>query len=583
MPDPVDHPGELDVAGHEKEPPREADVPGRPGSGGEGHAMAEGGATNRRAIDRPWEEPDDRTTGDLVARLEQSARDLELAERIARIGSWTLDPATGRATWSKEMYRILGLDPDGPPIDLDAIDRIFTPESVARVGEAVERAVATGEPWHLELEFVRPDGSHGWVLSNGIAERDETGRVHLIRGTMQDVTEQRNLEEQLRQAQRLEAVGQFAGGIAHDFNNLLTAIRGYAELVLASLPPDDPNRPDVEQIVVASDRATELIRQLLAFSRRQLLRPVVLDPGETIERVVPLLRRLLGEHIEVRVNVAPDVGRILVDPTQFEQVVLNLAANARDAMAEGGQLRIEVANADLDAAYVANHLDARSGPHVVLVVSDTGVGMDEATRTRIFEPFFTTKPPGQGTGMGLATVYGIVKQSGGSIYVYSEPGRGTTFKVYLPRVDAEAEEAGGPVPEGPVPRGTETILLVEDEEAIRGFAVRTLSGLGYRVLDAEGAAEALGIAAAFAEPIDLLITDVTMPGLQGHQLAEKLSAERPRLRVLYISGFAENGVLDRRVGTPGFSFLAKPFGAAALARAVRATLDADRPGGEDLS
>ncbi|GIW20421.1 MAG: hypothetical protein KatS3mg065_0717 [Chloroflexota bacterium] len=389
----------------------------------------------------------DPPTPDLIHRLEQTARDLEFAERIARIGSWTLDPATGRATWSTEMYRILGLDPAGPPIDLEAIGRIFTPESVALVSAAVERTVATGEPWHLELEFVRPDGSHGWVVSNGVAERDPSGRVHRIRGTMQDVTEQRELETQLRQAQRLEAVGQLAGGIAHDFNNLLTAIRGYAELVLANLAPDDPNRPDVEQIVAAADRATELIRQLLAFSRRQLLRPAVVNPAELVEGIAPLLRRLLGEHIELVTVVAPGVGRIRVDPSQFEQVIVNLAVNARDAMPEGGRLLIEVANADLDAAYVANHVDATVGPHVVLTVSDTGTGMDEATKGRIFEPFFTTKPPGRGTGMGLATVYGIVKQSGGSIYVSSEPGHGTSFKVYLPRVEAEVEESAAPASE----------------------------------------------------------------------------------------------------------------------------------------
>jgi two-component system cell cycle sensor histidine kinase/response regulator CckA len=511
---------------------------------------------------------------ELLARLAQTARDLELAERIARIGSWTLDPATGRATWSTETYRILGLDPADPPIDLAEIGRIFTPESVARVGAAVERTVATGEPWHLDLEFVRPDGRHGWVVSNGIAERDASGRVVLIRGTMQDVTEQRELEAQLRQAQRLEAIGQLAGGIAHDFNNLLTAIRGYAELVLANLAPNDPNRPDIEQIVVAADRATELIRQLLAFSRRQVLRPAVVDPRELVERIAPLLRRLLGAHIEVITAVAAGVGRIRVDPTQFEQVIVNLAVNARDAMPEGGRLVIEVANVDLDAAYAANHADATPGPHVVLVVSDTGTGMDEATRERIFEPFFTTKPPGQGMGMGLATVYGIVKQSGGSIYVYSEPGHGTSFKVYLPRVEAAegATEAVGVGDEGPLPRGGETILVVEDEDAVRDFAVRTLAGLGYRILEAADPRTALAIAATHAGPIDLLLTDVTMPGLQGYELAEQLAATRPGLRVLYVSGFSENALAGRGPG-PEAAFLGKPFSGDALARAVRRALD----------
>lgn len=519
--------------------------------------------------------PGDRTPedADLLARLEQSNRDLAFAERIARIGSWVLDPATGRATWSEEMYRILGLDPAGPPIDLADIGRIFTPESVARVGEAVERATATGEPWHLELEFIRPDGSHGWVVSNGIAERDADGRVHRIRGTMQDVTEQRQLEAQLRQAQRLEAIGQLAGGIAHDFNNLLTAIRGYAELILGNLPPDDPNRPDVEQIIAAADRATELTRQLLAFSRRQILQPSVVDPAELVEQITPMLRRLLGEHIEVVTHAAPDVGRVRVDRSQFEQVIVNLAVNARDAMPEGGRLHIELSNADLDAEYVAHHIEATAGPHVVLTVSDTGVGMDEATRARIFEPFFTTKPPGHGTGMGLATVYGIVKQSGGSIYVYTEPGHGTSFKVYLPRVEANLEAAREA--EGPWPRGSGTILLVEDDPAVRRFAARTLTGLGYRVLEAAGPSEAIAIAEDLDEPLDLLVTDVTMPGLQGHQLAERLSAARPGLRVLYISGFTENAIVSRGLTGKGAAFLAKPFSGDALARAVRRVLDAD--------
>ncbi len=551
-----------------------------PGSSVAAGGLAEEGETGARP-DPAGAVPSDPEgePAELVARLAQTARDLEFAEQIARIGSWTLDPATGRATWSAEMYRILGLDPAGPPIDLAEIGRIFTPESVARIGEAVERAVATGEPWHLELEFVRPDGTHGWVLSNGIAEQDEAGRVHRIRGTMQDVTEQRQLEDQLRQAQRLEAVGQLAGGIAHDFNNLLTAIRGYAELVLGNLPPDDPNRADVEQIVAAADRATELVRQLLAFGRRQLLRPAVVDPAEVVEGIVPLLRRLLGEHIEVVTSVAPGVGRIRVDPSQFEQVIVNLAVNARDAMPEGGRLLIEVANADLDAAYVANHVDATAGPHVVLTVSDTGTGIDEAVRGRIFEPFFTTKPPGQGTGMGLATVYGIVKQSGGSIYVYSEPGHGTSFKVYLPRVGTEPD-AGGPSTESGSTgslTGSETILLVEDEEAVRRFAVRTLEGLGYRVLEAPGPDEAIAVAEAVRGPIDLLVTDVTMPGLQGHQLAARLLADRPTLRVLYISGFTENGVAGRGIAGPGTAFLGKPFTGDALARAVRRTLDGPPP------
>ena len=510
----------------------------------------------------------------LVERLELSRRDLEEAQQIAKIGSWTLDPSTGDATWSREMYRILGLGSDGRPIGLADISGLFTPDSVRDVTAAVEHAVRTGEPWQLDLEVVRPDGSRTWLASNGIAEPDGTGAVTRIRGTMQDVTEQRRLESQLRQAQRLEAVGQLAGGIAHDFNNLLTAIRGYAELVRRKLASDDPNRADVDQVVLAADRAAELTGQLLAFSRRQVLQPQVLDPAAIVAGIAPLLRRLLGEHIALETHAMPGLGHVKVDPSQFEQVIVNLAVNARDAMPEGGRLTIETANVDLDDAYAAAHADVTPGPYVALVVSDTGIGMDAATQARIFEPFFTTKEPGKGTGMGLATVYGIVKQSGGSISVYSEPGHGSSFKVYLPRVAEDAARDAPARTRVADHGGSERILLAEDEGPVRTFAARVLADLGYTVLEATSGAEALAVAAASERPVDLLITDVIMPGLQGHQLAVQLAADRPDLRVLYVSGFTENSVIHHGVAADGVLFLPKPFTADALARAAREALDA---------
>ena len=511
----------------------------------------------------------------LVETLQASQRDLEEAQRIAHVGSWTLDPVTGDATWSTEMYRILGLDPAGPPVGFAEIARLFAPESVVRVSQAVARATASGAPWHLDLEIVRPDGTHGWVASNGIAERSPTGAVMRIRGTMQDITEQHRLEDQLRQAQRLEAVGQLAGGIAHDFNNLLTAIRGYAELLQRSLPASDANRADAEQILLAADRAASLTRQLLAFGRRQVLQPRVLDPADVVAGVAPMLRRLLGEHIELVTHAAPDGGRVEVDPSQFEQVVVNLAVNARDAMPDGGTLTIETSNVELDADYVAVHPEVSPGPYLALTVSDTGTGMDEATKARIFEPFFTTKEQGKGTGMGLATVYGIVKQSGGSIYVYSEPDRGSSFKIYLPRIEEEvAADAGADAPAA-APTGSETILLVEDNEAVRAFATRVLAQQGYVVIQAAQGVEALALAEAGGDMIDLLLTDVIMPGLQGHELAEQLAARQPGLRVLYISGFTENSVIRHGVVDQGIAFLPKPFTAEALSRAVRQALDAN--------
>jgi two-component system cell cycle sensor histidine kinase/response regulator CckA len=380
------------------------------------------------------------------------------------------------------------------------------------------------------------------------------------------------LEAQLRQAQRLEAVGELAGGIAHDFNNLLTAIRGYADLVRSNLGADDPNRADLDQVVLAADRAAELTRQLLAFSRRQLLEPRVLDPAEVVAGIAPLLKKLLGEHIELTTH-ASGPGRVKIDSSQFEQVIVNLAVNARDAMPEGGKLTIETANVELDAAYAATHAGATPGPQVALSVSDTGTGMDAATQAHIFEPFFTTKEQGMGTGMGLATVYGIVKQSGGSIYVYSEPGHGSSFRIYLPRVADEATLVPVPLSGAESPRGSETVLLVEDEPAVRAYAVRILSEQGYTVLEAPSGTDAIALAAAHPEEIDLLVTDVVMPGLQGNQLATQLGADRPGLRVLYVSGFTENSVVHHEVVGTEIAFLQKPFGAEGLGRAVRGVLD----------
>jgi two-component system, cell cycle sensor histidine kinase and response regulator CckA len=499
-------------------------------------------------------------------------RDPDEIEQIAHVGSWTLDPATGQATWSAEMYRILGLDPQGGAVELPDISRLFVPESVARVNAAVVHTIETGESWHEDLELSRPGG--GWVISNGIAERDEDGTVVRIHGTMQDVTEQRALEAQLRQSQRLEAVGQLAGGIAHDFNNLLTAIRGYADLARIELGPGHRAAADLGQVISSADRASSLVGQLLAFSRRQVLQPRVLDPNEAIAEIVPLLRRLLGEGIEITSAAAPDLGRIRVDPGQLGQVIVNLGVNARDAMPRGGALVIEATNVELDEAYAAIHLDATAGRHVLIAVSDTGHGMDAATQARAFEPFFTTKGPDKGTGMGLATVYGIVKQSGGSIYLYSEPGRGTTFKLYFPRTDAELsapEPTSGP----PARRtGTETILLVEDDATVRGYAKRVLEQAGYTVLEAERGTSAIELSREHPGRIDLLLTDAVLPGIHGAELAERLVAERAGLRVLYVSGFTENSVIVHGVVSPGVDFLPKPYRTDDLLRMVRTVLDA---------
>ena len=453
----------------------------------------------------------------------------------------------------------------------NTIDRLVHPDDWGRLVEqlaSMPGGLVSGDIFR----HVRSDGSELEVEMTGHPLEFEGRPARLIMAM--DVSERRQLEAQLRQAQKMEAVGQLAGGIAHDFNNLLTAIRGFTELVRSDLPEGDAHRADLDQVVLAADRATELARQLLAFSRRQVLQPRVVDPAGIVDGISPMLRRLLGEHIEFVTHAVPGLGLIRVDPSQLEQVILNLALNARDAMPDGGQLTIETVNVELDAAYASTHAEVTPGPFMLLAVSDTGTGMAPETQDHAFEPFFTTKGPGKGTGMGLATVFGIVKQSGGSIYLYSEPGEGTTVRIYLPRVDeAPAPASGEPVEVRPAPSGTETILLVEDEPAVRAFAERALAEQGYTVLSAADAPAALALAAAHAGSIELLVTDVVMPGLQGHQLAERLAAERPDLRVLYVSGFTENSVIHHGVLGADISFLPKPFSAEALGRAVRQTVD----------
>jgi PAS domain S-box-containing protein len=393
--------------------------------------------------------------------------------------------------------------------------------------------------------------------------------------TIRDISSRRQLEERLLQSQKLESIGRLAGGIAHDFNNLLTAITGYAELSLETLPANAREREDQIAIATAAQSAAKLTRQLLAFARRQTIEPHVFSPNELLLDIDRLLRRLIGEDIDLVTLPASDLGMIRADPGQIEQVLVNLAVNARDAMPDGGRLTIETANVVLDEEYGRVHVGVAPGQYVMLVVSDTGVGMDEAIKRYIFEPFFTTKGPGQGTGLGLATCYGIVKQHGGTIEVYSEPHQGTAFKIYLPRVEGASDRLPPPQPsEAVIPRGTERILLVEDEAGVRSLSARILSDLGYAVLEAADGEEALRIAQARADVrIDLLLTDVVMPKLGGRQLAEHMAAIHPGVKVLFISGYTQGAVgphsrLDRHV-----AFLPKPFTAVALARKVREMLD----------
>ena len=380
-------------------------------------------------------------------------------------------------------------------------------------------------------------------------------------------------EEQLRQSQKMEAVGKLAGGVAHDFNNLLTAINGHSELAMRRLGDDDPLYRKLEAIKNAGERAASLTRQLLAFSRKQILQPKVLDLNQVVFEMNKMFQPLIGEDIDLFTRLVPDLGKVKADPGQIEQVLMNLTVNARDAMPLGGRLTIETANVYLDEAYAKHHATVRPGWYVMLAVSDNGCGMDEATRERIFEPFFTTKEVGKGTGLGLSTVYGIVKQSGGNIWVYTEAGRGTTFKVYLPCVDRGIEEPESSTDDNKVLEGTETVLLVEDEEVVRDMAREILEESGYRVLEAKHGREALLVAERHRGPIHLMLSDVVMPQMSGRELAEHLTPLRSEMKVLYMSGYTDDAIVHHGVLDEGMAFIGKPFTPNALARKVRETLN----------
>jgi len=395
-------------------------------------------------------------------------------------------------------------------------------------------------------------------------------RVRLV--VAQDISERQQLEEQLRQAQKMEAVGRLAGGVAHDFNNLLMVIKGHTELLLGTLHQGDPARRKIEQIEKSADRATSLTRQLLAFSRMQVLQPRSISLNAIVEEMGKLIPRLIGEDIELAIHTSPDLGTIRADASQMEQIIMNLAVNARDAMPKGGKLIIETSNTELDGAYKLAHPVVKPGRYVLLAVSDTGIGMDAETQAHIFEPFFTTKEQGKGTGLGLSTVYGVVKQSGGFIWVYSEPGRGATFKIYLPRVEEAVEDVGHPTTTTQLMRGTETILLAEDEQDVREVAREFLESAGYKVLLAANGQEAMERAAEFSGPIDLLLSDMIMPGMNGKELVRRLGQNCPAFGVIYMSGYSEQAAVEATRTDPSATVLTKPFSRSALLRTVREIL-----------
>ncbi len=424
----------------------------------------------------------------------------------------------------------------------------------------------------LEVRLKRIDGRTVWVLGSASLIEADGGKPAMIEGTLLDITERKNLEEQLRQAQRIEAVGRLAGGVAHDFNNLLTAILGYSDIVLEQLPGGDRLRHYVGEIKKAGERAASLTRQLLAFSRQQVLAPLVLDLNAVVADMEKMLRRLIGEDIELVTVLAHDLARVKADPSQLEQVIMNLAVNARDAMPEGGRLSLATANFLVDETYAQRHVGLKPGPYVTLTVTDTGCGMDAETLSRIFEPFFTTKEKGKGTGLGLSTVYGVVKQSGGYIEVESEPGRGTAFRVYLPQVEESLTNVKEREPAAAPSSGAETILLVEDEESVRTLVESVLRSKGYKVIPAARGDEALALSEQYAQPIALMLVDMVMPRMSGRELARRLAPLHPETKVLFMSGYAGSSASDGLDADT--HFIQKPFTSEALARKVRETLDA---------
>ena len=492
---------------------------------------------------------------------------MRFALDAAGVGIWDMDYSTGVLRWSKIIEAQYGLRPGTFVGTFDAFIELIHPDDRESVLDAIGRAVKHGTDFSVFHRSVWPDGTVRWLSG--------AGRIHLgvhgepVRGVgiSLDVTERRTLEAQYQQAQKMEALGRLAGGVAHDFNNLLTVILGSCELLLADAGPDDRRRAGILRLHKAGESAAGLTRQLLAFSRKQIIEPTLLDLNAVVTDMRAMLERLIREDVTVVLNLGPELAPVKADRGQVEQVVMNLAVNARDAMPGSGTLTIETANVELDEDYAKTDLSVKPGPYVVLTVTDTGTGMTPEVQARLFEPFFTTKAVGTGTGLGLATVHGIVTQSGGSVSVSSEVGRGTSFKVYLPRADAEAVVVEGPPPIARLHTGAQTVLVVEDEEGLREVARELLQAQGYTVLIAKNADEALRQFERNAS-IDVLLTDVVMPGASGPELTRRLVEQRPGLKVIYMSGYTEEALAQHGVLKPGIELLHKPFTSETLGRKI---------------
>jgi PAS domain S-box-containing protein len=514
--------------------------------------------------------------GRATSALQRSEERLHLALDAARMGIWYWSVGSDALVWSDNLRALYGLAP-GQDVGgyEDFLSRVH-PEDRAFVSESVARALQEGGALDYEFRIVLPDGRVRWIADQGRVERDADGRPVYLTGVCMDVTDRRTAEERLRLSHRMESVGRLAGGVAHETNNQMSVVLGSAAFVLRRGDLPDEVRTDVEHIRQAAERTSAVTAQLLAYSRRQILRPAVLDLPALVRRWEGVLGRVMGEDCSVIVRVRDDLAPVRADPGQLEQALLNLALNARDAMPRGGTLTVEVFPAELSGEYLARRpgINIRAGRYVVLAVSDTGHGMDPDTLSHAFEPFFTTKGVGQGTGLGLSTVYGIVKQSDGYVWAYSEPGRGSTFKVYLPAVEREA--AGAPTQTQPAaqPSRGELVLVVEDDDGVRWMTRRVLEDAGYRVLEAAHGQAALERLSEDGAGVRLVITDVVMPGMGGRELAERLAQLRPELPVLFTSGYTDGEILRRGLLQPGAVFVQKPFAPDSIVRIVRERLDA---------
>ncbi len=511
-------------------------------------------------------------TAELV---ESEARFRQLAESIDEV-FFLVDPQhTTMFYLSPAFERIFGKSRAGVYADPLSFTQSIHPDDRARVLAEIMPS-GTVVPFDVDYRIVRPDGAERLIRSRGFPITNEAGEVYRFAGLAEDVTERKRLEAQSRQASKMDAIGQLASGVAHDFNNLLSVILSYSEMLAGDLQEGDRMRGDLDEIHGAGLRAVALTRQLLAFSRQQVLKPQVVNLNGIVDGMEKMLRRLLGEDVELSVRCSSEVGNILVDPGQMEQVLMNLAVNARDAMPQGGRLTIETA--DLFADATADPYGVKAGPQVMLAVTDTGTGMDAATQARLFEPFFTTKDPGKGTGLGLSTVFGIVQQSGGTIGVHSEIGKGTTFKAYFPAARGAARVHVSQFPPEMSAHGSETVLVVEDEEPVRSLVCAILRKYGYNVLEAQSGGDAFLLCEQHTAPIHLLLTDVVMPRMSGRQLAERLVGVRPRMGVLYMSGYTSDAVARHGIVDSSTAFLPKPITPDALVRKVRETLDTNGKG-----